>query len=132
MKDKEFDELKKELLPKELQDNFAKNREVFDRNIEKFENVIDAIKESNLHPDMKVTIDYIVDSLLNSQRTDSIMFEHMEMMYFACFLFRKQLDQTEYTLKKHGIIIERIAGYEKGLRFVDDYIKHHPEGKEIE
>lgn len=131
MNDKEFENLRKELMPIELQDYFVKNKEIFDSNIEKFENVMDAVKKSNMHPEMKVTVNYILDSLQNSIHTESMLFNHNEIMYFTCMLLRKQLEETENTLKKHGITIERIVGYEKGLRFVDDYIKHHNDGNEI-
>lgn len=131
MNDEEFTKIKKETLPLDLQEHFAKNRDVFDRNIEKFETVMEAVQKSEMHSEMKVTVDYLLDSLLNSQRTASVLFDHNEMTYFFCFLLRKQIDHIERTLNDHGIIIDRISGYELGLRFVDEYIKHSSGDKEI-
>ena len=131
MNSKSFDELKREVLPLDLQDHFVKNREIFNRNIEKYENLMNAIQKSNISLEQKAIFDLILDSLQNSQRTESVLLDHNEMAYFSCFLLRNQIEHIDNTFKNHGIIIERLTGYEKGLRFVDDYIKHHSDGNEI-
>ena len=64
-------------------------------------------------------------------RVSNVLMDQNEMSFVGSYILRKKLDQVENTLDKHGIKIEKIERLEKGLRFVDDYINHHPDGDKV-
>lgn len=132
MNDKSFDELRDELLPKEIQDHFKLNRGVFDRNTARIEDLENATKEEMKNGTLeKAFMMYVLDFAKEQYRVSNVLMVQNEMSFVGSYILRKKLDQVENTLDKHGIKIEKIERLEKGLRFVDDYINHHPDGDKV-
>lgn len=124
LKDEEFDDLKKKTLPIELQDHFAKNREVFQNNITKFENLTKQLGSINTNAENKAILAFILDLGQSLYGATDVLLEHNEIAYFGLFLLREEIDRIRNTLNQQGIDIDDISQYKDGLRFVDDYIKH--------
>lgn len=124
MNDKEFDELKKKVLPLPLQDHFAQNREVFQNNIKKFENLTKQLSSTNATAEQKAMLSFILDLGQSLYGSADVLLEHNEIAYFGLFTLREEIDNMKTALKKRGIQIDNLLKYESGLKFVDDYIKH--------
>jgi hypothetical protein len=122
--DKEFDDLKKEIMPIELQEHFAKNRQVFQNNINKFEGLTKQLSSIKATDEQKAILALILDLGQSLYGTANVLLEHNEMSFFSAFILRQELDRLRSTLNQQGIEIDDIAQYKDGLRFVDDYIKH--------
>lgn len=125
MDNKEFRDLKKKIIPIPLQDHFAKNREVIDNNIKQYNKLTKDIMDSDITPDLKAATTYMLDMGEALYETATMLLDHDEMAFFGLFSLRNAVDEIETTLNNHGIKIESVLQYKQGLRFVDEYIKHH-------
>ncbi len=130
MNDKESEEIIKTYLPVALQEYFAKNRKVFDNNMEKFEETENELSKTEVTDEQKAIIQYIINLAKEQYRSMSDQLENNEMLYTFSFILRKKIEDLTETLEKQGIKLDGLLRYEKGLKYVDDYIKHSSENKE--
>jgi len=130
LNDKEFDDLKKKIMPIELQEHFAKNRKVFQNNIKKFEDMTKEISSTNGRIEDKAILAFMLDLGQSLYGSAEVLLEHNEMSFLSAFILRQELDRLRSTMNQQGIEIDDFAQYKEGLRFVDDYIKHS--GRETE
>lgn len=132
MNDKEFDDLKKKLLPIELQEHFAKNRKVIDNNTAQFEDFENELSNLKGTAEAKAVMGYILDFAKEQYRSLNMLLDHNEMLYLSSIFLRQKIDRIENSLSQQGIKIDDLLKYDDALRWVDDYIKHSNEDKPIE
>ncbi|HSB57738.1 MAG TPA: hypothetical protein VLD38_08020 [Nitrosopumilaceae archaeon] len=131
MNEKEFDELKKELLPKELQEHFAKNKQVIDNNVAKFEELENGLSNLEATEEGKAIIGFMLDFAKEQLRSSNIALEHNEMLYVASYFLKQKIDKIENSSGNQGIKIDGLLKYDNALKFIDDYIKRSSEDREI-
>ena len=131
LNDKEFDELRKQLLPIDLQEHFDKNRKVFDDNTAKFEEFESELSDLKGTEEGKAILGYVTDFAKEQYRIANSVLDHNEMLYLACLFLRKKIEKIETSLAQNGIKIDELLKYNDALRFIDDYIKHSSEDREL-
>jgi hypothetical protein len=130
LEDKEFDDLKKKLLPKELQEYFAKNRKIIDNNIAKFEDTENGLSKIRGTDEGKAIVRYVIDLAKEQYRSMNDQLENNEMLYTTCLILKERIDEIESSLGKQGIKVDGLLKYDKALSFIDDYIKRSWEDRE--